>query len=265
MTITSDNYEQWFYRYSEGELDAEQRAAVEAFAAQHPDLAEELALYDPSLKLQPSAPTVYTDKESLLHRQPTVVPLWRWAAAACAVGVMLAGVWFFTPSGEPDSPLVAETHIQQPLPHQGGEPLPTTGSASAADQASHTPILTPKRPPLPAQAAALHRCPNPVGAPGSKPSQPIADSPSIPTEPPLPMPETPSVEALAEAEPVVIIHHEIYVVANAEPEIVQEGTFTDEPEEGLESLRAFGRGLTARIRAGVLRAEGNARVALASL
>ena len=50
MTITSDNYESWFYRYSEGELNAEQRAAVEAFAAQHPDLAEELTLYDPSLK-----------------------------------------------------------------------------------------------------------------------------------------------------------------------------------------------------------------------
>ena len=56
MTITSDNYESWFYRYSEGELNAEQRAAVEAFAAQHPDLAEELTLYDPSLKLPPSCP-----------------------------------------------------------------------------------------------------------------------------------------------------------------------------------------------------------------
>lgn len=265
MTITSDNYESWFYRYSEGELNAEQRATVEAFAAQHPDLAKELALYDPSLKLQPSAPAVYTDKEGLLHRQPTVVPLWRWAAAACTVGVMMAGAWLFTLNGEPDSPLVAETHIQKPLPYQDGEALPTTGDTPATDHTTHSPILTPKRNPLPSQAAVQHRSPNPATTAGSEPSQPIAYNPSISAEAALPLPETPSVEALAEAEPVVIIHHEIYVMASVEPEIVQEETFTDEPEGGIESLRAFGRGLTSRLRAGVLRAEGNARVALASL
>ena len=253
MTITSDNYESWFYRYSEGELNAEQRAAVEAFAAQHPDLAEELTLYDPSLKLQPSAPMAYADKESLLHRPPAVVPLWRWAAAACAVGVMLAGVWFFTPSGEPDSPLVAETHFQQHLSPQGGEPSPTTGGAPTADQATHSPTLTPKQAPLPASTAVR------------KQPQPTSDNASLPTEAALPLPETPTVEALADAEPVVIVHNEVYVVASTEPEIVQEETFTDQPEGAIESPRAFGRGLTARLRAGALRAEGNARVALASL
>ena len=74
-----------------------------------------------------------------------------------------------------------------------------------------------------------------------------------------------AVKALADAEPVVIVHNEVYVVASTEPEIVQEETFTDQPEGTIESLRAFGRGLTARLRAGALRAEGNARVALASL
>ena len=52
MTITTDNYELWFYRYCEGELDERERREVEAFAAQHPALAEELSLYDPGLKLQ---------------------------------------------------------------------------------------------------------------------------------------------------------------------------------------------------------------------
>ena len=265
MTITSDNYESWFYRYSEGELNAEQRAAVEAFAAQHPDLAEELTLYDPSLKLQPSAPMAYADKESLLHRPPAVVSLWRWAAAACAVGVMLAGVWFFTPSGEPDSPLIAETHLQQHLSHQGGEPSPTTEGAPTADQATHSPTLTPKQAPLPAQTAVRHRSPKRASTAVRKQPQPTSDNASLPTEAALPLPETPTAEALADAEPVIIVHNEVYVVASTEPEIVQEETFTDQPEGAIESLRAFGRGLTARLRAGALRAEGNARVALASL
>ena len=82
MTITTDNYELWFYRYCEGELDERERREVESFAAQHPALAEELSLYDPGLKLQ-APPMVYADKEHLMHREQRVVPLWRWAVAAC--------------------------------------------------------------------------------------------------------------------------------------------------------------------------------------
>lgn len=40
--ITRNNYESWFILYLDNELDAETRAAVEAFALAHPDLGEEL-------------------------------------------------------------------------------------------------------------------------------------------------------------------------------------------------------------------------------
>ena len=92
MIITTDNYEEYFYRYCEGELTAEERAAVEAFAAQHPYLAEELSLYDPALKLE-EPPMVYPDKESLLKYEHHIVPLWRWVAAACVAAVLIGGTW----------------------------------------------------------------------------------------------------------------------------------------------------------------------------
>ena len=42
--ITRDNYEAWFILYLDNELDAEAKAAVEAFALAHPDLGDELDL-----------------------------------------------------------------------------------------------------------------------------------------------------------------------------------------------------------------------------
>lgn len=99
MTITTDNYELYFYRYAEGELNAQERTAVEAFAAQHPELAEELALYDPQLKLE-EQPMACPNKEQLLHREAKVLPLWRWAAAACVVALLVGGVWLLWPEKE---------------------------------------------------------------------------------------------------------------------------------------------------------------------
>ncbi|MBO4599629.1 MAG: hypothetical protein J5641_02705 [Bacteroidales bacterium] len=117
MIITTDNYEEYFYRYCEGGLTADERAAVEAFAARHPELAEELALYDPALKLE-EAPMPFPDKESLLRHEAKVVPLWRWAAAACVAAVLIGGVWRMLPDGSnPTSePTVVTAQLQKPLP-----------------------------------------------------------------------------------------------------------------------------------------------------
>src|SRR5687768_13209134 len=42
--ITLENYEEWFLLYVDEELNAEEKAAVEAFAVRHPHLQEELDL-----------------------------------------------------------------------------------------------------------------------------------------------------------------------------------------------------------------------------
>ena len=44
-TIDNNNYELWLLRYAEGDLTATEREAVEAWLADHPEAAEELALY----------------------------------------------------------------------------------------------------------------------------------------------------------------------------------------------------------------------------
>lgn len=90
MTITTNNYEWYFYKYAEGELDAEGRVAVEDFALQHPELAEELAFYDHDLKLQKET-LVCPNKDSLLHREAKVVSMWHWAAAACVAVLLVCG------------------------------------------------------------------------------------------------------------------------------------------------------------------------------
>lgn len=114
MIITTDNYEEYFYRYCEGELTAEERAAVERFAAQHPGLAEELSLYDPALILE-ETPLPYPDKESLMHHEGKVLPLWRWAAAACVAAVLIGGVYLMWPNDKPTEQTGMIAQNRQPV------------------------------------------------------------------------------------------------------------------------------------------------------
>lgn len=254
MTITTDNYELWFYRYCEGELDERERREVESFAAQHPALAEELSLYDPGLKLQ-AAPMVYADKEHLMHREQRVVPLWRWAVAACLAAAAVAGVWRLTLAGTPEGPMVAQATLPQPLPEQ--QPATATETTIAVEDATPTAAKR-HRVHTPARVSALSATP----AEGAQPA-PAADV--VAAEPATPMSEAPLPAVPVKDEPTVVIHHEIYVVAEAEPVTVEADTATAEPESGLESLFALGRSLGARLRAERLKVQGEARVALASL
>lgn len=63
--ITRDNYEEYFLLYVDDELTAEEKTAVEAFAALHPDLHEELQMLC-STKLSPGTFDAFENKESLL-------------------------------------------------------------------------------------------------------------------------------------------------------------------------------------------------------
>ena len=63
LHITRANYEAYFLMYVDGELTPAQSDAVEAFAALHPDLQEELDLL---LTTKLDAETVSFDKEFLI-------------------------------------------------------------------------------------------------------------------------------------------------------------------------------------------------------
>lgn len=95
--ITDDNYELYFLQYLEGTLRPKERKEVEAFMAQHPDLAEELTLYAEAPIIEKDASVVYANKESLKHQSSMPFRIgstpWRWSAAAVvlvAVGAIFA-------------------------------------------------------------------------------------------------------------------------------------------------------------------------------
>lgn len=253
MTITTDNYESWFYRYSEGELTERERMEVEAFIAGHPELAGELKLYDPDLRLQ-AVPMVFADKESLMRHERKVVPLWRWAVAASVVGAMVVGTWLFAFNREAESPLVAQATVQQPQPAQPAAtatPAPATTPAPAV--AKPRTIQTP-----PPSASPKVLQPQTIVAEAASAAMPTElDNPDIDVVPS----ETP-----AESQPTVVIHHEIYAVATTDEDTVEESiAYYFEPESGIESLLSLGRGIGTQLRAKTLRARGSAKQLLASL
>jgi hypothetical protein len=64
MMINRHNYEEFFLLYADDELNSQQRAAVELFVQQNPDMAVELETLQ-QMKLQPEEHIVFPDKSSL--------------------------------------------------------------------------------------------------------------------------------------------------------------------------------------------------------
>ena len=87
-TIDNNNYELWLLRYAEGDLNAEERAAVDTWMESHPEAAEELALYCEAPKLEKDERVRYGGEP-----QRKVAPLWprmlRCGAAAAVVMVLM--------------------------------------------------------------------------------------------------------------------------------------------------------------------------------
>ncbi|MDB5193086.1 MAG: hypothetical protein JWQ96_2649 [Segetibacter sp.] len=68
MNINRHNYEEFFLLYIDNELNDEQRKAVEIFAAQHPDLKEELDILQEAV-LPAEAPVTFSKKEELYKKE----------------------------------------------------------------------------------------------------------------------------------------------------------------------------------------------------
>ena len=66
MSINRYNYEEYFLLYVDNELPAEDRAAVEKFVGEHPDLGQELELLKQAV-LRPERQQVFTNKEALMR------------------------------------------------------------------------------------------------------------------------------------------------------------------------------------------------------
>jgi hypothetical protein len=100
--INQYNYESYLFLYQEGELDDAERKEVERFLQEHPDIREEMETY--------YDPTLVVTAEPHVRKTRRIVPLWRWAAAACIVFALGYGIWTTTSTtiGTGNESLVAE-------------------------------------------------------------------------------------------------------------------------------------------------------------
>ena len=245
--VTTDNYEYFFYQYAEGRLTEAERIEVEAFMQQHPDLAEELSLYDPDLKAEASD-EVFPDKGSLMRHEPVAIHYWRWAAAACVAGLLIVGVWQFG-GNESQQPVVAEVSLKvKPVVSDTvryHEPILETINAVETPVAMSQPAvhIRSKADAEPLPPMAQHEA--------------VLDEPLVAEVMPMEM------QRMDAAETTVIIYTDVWVFPEELAAVVEIDTaYTP---SYLDDLWVQGRSLYDRLRARALRAEGDARTMLASL
>ncbi len=175
MTINADNYELYLFKYQEDMLSPEERRMVESFLAQHPEQAQEMALYDKDLHADTLDHVVYADKEALKKIAATapkarIVPLHARrslvASAACIALLVAGGLWWMPsrPDGITSDP-VAMLPSERPLasmPHHGTDPalaVLTHGTSHQKATIQHTAAIQHKAIDVETSAARTDRQP----------------------------------------------------------------------------------------------------------
>ncbi len=130
MNINNDNYELWLLRYAEQELTAEEQREVEQWLAEHPEAAEELALYNEAPRLERDESVRY-----VASPRRRVRPLWtavvRWSAAAAVVLLLMV-------------PAMRSTFIPEAVPMQVAECRPALEQPSEISSETSLPSETSK-------------------------------------------------------------------------------------------------------------------------
>jgi hypothetical protein len=150
MNVTRHNYEEYFLRYVDNELETEERRWVEQFARENPDLDEELSALK-SAVLDAEEVLYFGDKGLLYREEATaagssrVIPLWKKAIPAVAAAILLLGAGAFwlrqenlpgkTSGGVASTGTAAQAAGS---PATGSQPAgaPATGSSSATAQSA---------------------------------------------------------------------------------------------------------------------------------
>jgi len=139
-TIDNNNYELWLLRYAEDELNAGERADVEAWLSTHPDAAELLALYNEAPRLEKDESVRYAAVPQR-HSAPLWPAVLRFGAAAAVVLLLMLPAMRMGIMDTMEAPLfvaenrpVAETpqqqqqQQQQPVVQPAPKPVPSISS-----------------------------------------------------------------------------------------------------------------------------------------
>lgn len=90
ISIDTNIYEEWLLSYTDNELSAEQKIAVEQFTTNHPAAKAELEFLQKT-KLQPDSAIVFSNKEILYRKEEKVRVIGiSWRRIAVAVALLLA-------------------------------------------------------------------------------------------------------------------------------------------------------------------------------
>ena len=102
--INDNNYELWLVRYADDELTAGEREVVEEWLGEHPEAAEELALYCEAPRLEADT-TVRYDIAQPRHSKPLWPVVLHWSAAAAVVIALMMPIALMT-DVKPEGPSV---------------------------------------------------------------------------------------------------------------------------------------------------------------
>lgn len=149
-TIDNNNYELWLLRYAEGDLNAGERSAVEAWLSSHPDAAEELALYNEAPRLEKDESVRYAAAPQR-HSAPLWPAVLRFGAAAAVVLLLMLPAMRVGIMDKMEAPLfvaenrpVAETPQQQqqqlPVVQPVPKPVPSIASIPSIETDTSTPV-----------------------------------------------------------------------------------------------------------------------------
>lgn len=159
QSITSENCEEFFVAWAEGDLSAEGRSMVSAFLQDHPELQDRFVSFQ-RLKLESEA-IVYTDKEDLRQEEDRKVIVWWRYGVAAAVAVLL-GFLMWTWSGNETiktQQFATEEEVQPDAPNEQPVERPNLAEQQTPEE-EEQPELTPEQEYTPAPNVAQREVPS---------------------------------------------------------------------------------------------------------
>jgi hypothetical protein len=135
--INMTNYEEWLVSYIDNEVNQEQRIVIEKFAASHPHVQQEFALFQQA-KLQPEK-IFFANKEVLYKRQRArIVSMQWWRISAAAILVLAVGIGLFSTLNKKASTsgTIARTETKKTTKQQP----PSTPNATSSNKNTSTPV-----------------------------------------------------------------------------------------------------------------------------